>query len=353
VPVISNNASVIYREDSTVDYVVVQRANVKFTKAILTHPDGNIRAIGMVHNADTSLKVGKWQYFEQGEWKINEKYFSKGICMSVLNGRSYHDKPDFKIKVLHNGLWQMPLIQEDNSEKCFYIREGTDSIVAFNDSLNYGVNLPYDKISDNIKLQFYLLRPGERTLKMGYYRTPFRTIQNSFVIRPDYSQVKENGRTTYQILDSIIRSLHVEFPGLGPEIYVSKSMRGISLSALSMKDQKRLLARLEADKGISFVCLLYSIAGYDNLSYCDNRVYVELNGHDSESLRNYASELGFTGWQADLGSNRYWLTYKSKMIDEAFFEAYEKLVRSTLVLSANLNSYHEPELDDRLMPALD
>lgn len=59
--------------------------------------------------------------------------------------------------------------------------------------------------------------------------------------------------------------------------------------------------------------------------------------------------MGFAKIRAYMGSNRYWLTHASaKLIDEGFFEAFDRLTRNPMVISATLNSYHEPELDNKV-----
>jgi hypothetical protein len=108
---------------------------------------------------------------------------------------------------------------------------------------------------------------------------------------------------------------------------------------------EKLLAQLKADKGISFVSQLFSIAEKGTMTYCDNRVYVELKGNQPDSLKNAALALGFSNMQADMGYNRYWLTYESKIIDEGFFEAFKKLTELPWVMSAHFNHYMEQEPD--------
>jgi hypothetical protein len=307
-------------------------------------------AMGLVQDGDTSLKAGKWQYFETGDWKIREVIYSKAITMSVMNQLLNDDSRDFSIKVLENGSWREPVIDEESRGRCIYITEKTDSIIAFRDRLSYGFRLPYQEIRDNIQMQFYLLKPGERTLKIGYYKTPFKTIKDSYVIIPDYSLIKDKNKTTDQITDSMIAKLQKQYPELMP-IYISKRMRGISLQGMGANEKRKLLLQLEGDKTIQFVCRLFAITDREVPTYCNNSVYVELKGNDPEPLRKAAAELGFVDLRADIGSNRYWLSYKSKMIDEGFFDAYRRLTETPWVLSAYFNTYMDAEPDSRVRPA--
>ncbi len=196
-------------------------------------------------------------------------------------------------------------------------------------------------------MQFYLLKPNERTLKIGYYRMPFSVIKDQYTIIPDHSKFKSKNRTTYQITDSILASLQNQYPKLAT-IFVSKHQRGISLENLNFDDKRKVLQQLTNDSTIAFVCQLFTVVNKNRIAFCDYRVYAEITINKPEDFKQTAFALGFTDIRADIGSNRYWLTYKSKMIDEDFFEAYKKLTENRLVLSAHFNSYYEAEWDNKM-----
>jgi hypothetical protein len=340
IPTISNNSKVVYRTDSSIDYAIAQRNDSRFNKAIFTYPDGNIRAMGMVKGNDTSFKTGKWQYYQTGDWKITEVVYSKSITLSALNQSINYGNADFKIKVLENGIWK----EQELNVYTLYITEKTDSIVAYNDSLSYGFRLPYSKLTENINIQFYLLKPGERTLKIGYYKTPFQTLQDQYAIIPDFSKIKNKNQSYDQVVDSIIASFKKQFPQTMP-IVVSRNVRGISLEFLSIFEKRLALKALVNMPAISLVTQLFTITDKQIPTHCNNNVYVELNGNNPDSLRETALSLGFKNMRADMGNNRYWLTYDTKLVDETFFEAYKKLTESPLVLSAYFDSYMEVGLD--------
>ncbi|MBK6828911.1 MAG: hypothetical protein IPG86_19570 [Chitinophagaceae bacterium] len=344
IPTVSNNSKLAYRADSTLIYSIAQRPHSRFSKATFTYPDGNIRAIGYLQDGDTALKVGKWQYYQNGEWKLTEIVYSKELTLSVLNEAYSYGKRPVYFKVLENGVWKQPVLQNDNGAQTFYITAATDSILAYADSLSYSFRLPYQGLPDNIQKQFYLLKPGERTLKIGYYLMPFSTISHHYAIIPDNLISRNPRQTTYQMTDSIIRHLQKQYPKLA-HVYISRNGRGISMESLSADMRQKLLAQLKADKGIAFVSQLFSIAVKGTMTYCDNRVYVELKGNQPDSLKNAALALGFSNMQADMGYNRYWLTYESKIIDEGFFEAFKKLTELPWVMSAHFNHYLEQEPD--------
>mgnify|MGYP000669174062 CR=1 FL=1 len=140
--------------------------------------------------------------------------------------------------------------------------------------------------------------------------------------------------------------LKKQFPQTMP-IIVSRSVRGISLEFLSTLEKRLALKALVNMPAISFVTQLFTITDKQIPTHCNNNVYVELNGNNPDSLRKTALSLGFKNMRADMGNNRYWLSYETKLVDETFFEAYKKLTESPWVLSAYFDTYMEASLDVR------
>lgn len=350
VPTVSNNATVVYCKDSSVNYAIAEHNNKKFSNAILTYPDGKLRAKGFVQDGDTSLKVGKWEYYKKDTWGIDEVIYSKAISLSALSTVNASQYTNFNIKVLENGKWKQPVIDNDNNQKNFYITKEADSVVAYTDTTNYAFGLTYDKLPANFSMQFFLLKPNERTMKIGYYRMPFSVLKNQYTIIPDYSKFKSKNRTTYQITDSILQVLEKKYPKI-VTVYVSRHQRGIDLSKLSFEDQYKVVMQLTNDTCIRTVCNLFTMMNKNRMAYCNSEVYVELNTTDIENFKKEALKLGFANIRTDMGSNRYWLTHASaKLIDEGFFEAFDRLTRNPMVISAHFNTYFEAELDNEIKP---
>lgn len=349
IPTISNNSRITYRKDSTIEFSISERPGRRYSHAIFTWPDGSIRAMGLVQDADTSLKAGKWQYFEAGDWKMKEVIYSKAISMSALNQSLLYGRDKFNIKIRERGIWKEPVIENENGSQCVYITALTDSLVAFRDSLEHGFSLPYHEIPEYIQIQFYLLRPGERTLKIGYHETPFKIISDNYFIIPDYSKCRDKNKTSYQITDSIILSLKKEFPKIA-DVYISKNMRGLSCMGMKTDEKKKLLSRMTKDETISFVGQVFSITDRDILAICNNNVYVEFYRNNIDSVKSAASRLGFINIESDFGNNRYRMTYQSKLIDERFFDAFKRLTETPGVLGVFLNTYMEAEPDASVKP---
>jgi hypothetical protein len=168
----------------------------------------------LIQDGDTSLKIGKWEFYKEGVWGIDEVVYSKEISLSAFSTENASQHTNFNIKVLENGKWKQPIIDLYNNQKTFYITKETDSIIAFTDTTSYGFALLYDKIPANIAMQFFLLKQDERTLKIGNYQMPFSVLKNQYTIIPDYSKFTNKNRTTYQITDSILQSVQKKYPKL-------------------------------------------------------------------------------------------------------------------------------------------
>jgi hypothetical protein len=156
----------------------------------------------------------------------------------VLNEAYSYGKRPVHFKVLENGVWKQPILQNDNGAQTFYITDATDSILAYADSLSYSFRLPYQGLPDNIQKQFYLLKPGERTLKIGYYQMPFSTISTTMII-PLFIR---NPLQTIQMTDSIISHLQKQYPNW--HMYISRNGRGISME--SYADTRKTISTVKS-----------------------------------------------------------------------------------------------------------
>jgi hypothetical protein len=79
-------------------------------------------------------------------------------------------------------------------------------------------------------------------------------------------------------------------------------------------------------------------------------VYVTLKENKQEAFKQAASALGFGDLRADgYAPNTYWVTYKSRWVNEEFFHAFQKLTANPLVAHAYFSSYGEAEPDEGVM----
>jgi hypothetical protein len=346
VPMVSNNATVYYRPDSTVEYAIGNRPKARFATAVFTFPNGQVRTKGTVQDKDTSQKVGNWLHFKEGTNRSDEVTYSKAISLSAFDDYEGYKHTRFKVKVLENGVWKEPVMDDDSNELNFYLTPQTDSIIAYTDTTSYGFVLPYKKLPVYIKKDFYLLKPNERTIKVGYYEMPFKVYKNQYAIVLNYSILKSRNKTTYQLIDSFITDLQKQYPKIAT-VWVSKNQRGISLQGLEHEERGKVLQQLVRDSSIAFISQLFSVGRKERIAYCDNRVYAEIDIEDEQEFKRRALRLNFYKIDMDMGGNRYWLTFPGKLIDEPFFEAFHRLTKEKKVMAVYFNSYYEQELDNR------
>lgn len=342
VPVVSNNVKVYYKNNGLVDYAIGNQPNQRFNYAIFTYPNGNLRATGKVLDGDTTQKAGTWQYYKVGVWGIDEVVYSKAVYLSAFDEIHGGRHTGFNVKILENCKWIEPVSDVSNNEIRIFISSNTDSIMAFTDSSGYSFAVDYMQLPAQISKTFYLLKPNQRNLKIGYYEVPFQTIENAFIIIPNYAVFKNKLTNGYEIEASIIESLKLKYPNL-IETYWGKYKRGIDISNLSTAERKKLLSELETDSSIGFVCQMFTSVYSQRAGYCNNLVYIESNTENIEILKKMASDLGFINVEINTSYNRFMLTYKSKISDEAFFEAFKKLAEDNRVVAAFFNTYIEAE----------
>lgn len=347
IPTISNNCRVFYKSDSTINYAIAQPHNSRFTNAILTYPNGYVRAIGKVLDDDTALKLGNWQYYAEGVRGTNEITYSKAISLNAFDEITTGLHTNFNIKVLEHGQWQQPYTEPGYNGKKMYITDKTDSIVAYTDSSSYGFNLQYSKMGNDNSIQFFLLKPNQRSLKIGNYTTPFNTIKDTYTIIPNYSVIKSPNKTTYQVTNDIITALQKKYRKK-KQVVVGRNQTGIELADYTQKEKIEILQTLQKDNAINFVCQLFTTGYAQRSGFCDNRVYAEIDINTSEDFKKEALQLGFADVQNNMGNNRYWLIYKSKIVNEEFFKAFEQLTKHRLVKGAYFNTYSEAEPDNNV-----
>lgn len=348
VPAVNKNVRVFYRSDSTIQYAISALPETLFSTAVFTYPSGQIRAFGTVLDKDTSLKFGNWNYFKEGSLTSEGVQYSKSITLSAFDEVNFNEHNNFGVKILDNGIWFEPIADYVNNQVKFFISPQTDSIIAFTDSTSYAFAVSYEKIPLYFTKQFFLLKPNERTLKIGHYEMPFSTKKHQYALILNYDRFKSKNRTTFQLTDSIISIVQNQYPQISI-VRISSKQNGISLENLAQEEREKVLQQLMTDSSISFICqLYYTNRNQERLFYCDNKVRaeIEIDTEYPEKFKRTARKLGYSHIDTDVGNNFFWLTYPSKLIDESFYESFHRLTLEKLVIGAYFNSYVEPELDD-------
>ena len=344
IPIVGNHPTMFYRADSTIDYAIVTKPNQRFSAAVFTHPNGSLSAKGNVQDADTTNKVGNWLLFEEGVKGAKYVTYSKQILLGAFDEINGSTHTNFKLKVLENGNWKTPIYDIYNNHVRLFITPKTDSIWTYTDTTQYKFAINYKKELDYTTKEFYLLKPTERSIKIGYYHTPFKVFKNQYALILNYHRFKNNNKTSYQLTDSFIATLQKRYPKIAT-VWISTHQTGISLESLTAEDKKRVLQHLENDSNVAVICQLFVVNHQQRIGFCDQKVIAEIDIEDEEEFKRTARKLGFSSIEIDDGNNKFWLTYPGKLIDERFFEAFDRLTKEARVRAAYFNSYYEQEPD--------
>jgi hypothetical protein len=95
----------------------------------------------LIQDGDTSLKIGKWEFYKEGVWGIDEVVYSKEISLSAFSTENASQHTNFNIKVLENGKWKQPIIDLYNNQKTFYITK--KQIASLHLQILLAMALPY------------------------------------------------------------------------------------------------------------------------------------------------------------------------------------------------------------------
>jgi hypothetical protein len=171
---------------------------------------------------------------------------------------------------------------------------------------------------------------------------PFKVFKNQYAIIFDFSRIKTKNKTTAQLIDEYLTKLQQQYP-LIELMQIRKHQKGINLQKLVFEERNKVLQQLARDSAVAFICNLYAVGRAQQIAYCNNRVYADIDIEEAEDFKAKAHKLGFMDIEITEGGNRYWLTFPGKLIDESFFESFDRLTREKLVFSVYFNQYMDPE----------
>lgn len=322
-----------YNKDGTLNYAISKRKDARFNNVAFTYKNGHVRAKGLVKDGDTTVKVGTWGYFKDGPGTIDGVEYSKSVSLSAFGKAPGSQHTNFLIKVLENGKWKQPVAEIYNYEKRFFITKKTKRIVAYTDSTSFTFKIKYKRIFPEISKKFFLLHPNEKTIKIRGYEVPFHLQHDTYGIVLDESKI--GGKSTN--FDLLIERYQKKYPKI-IKVGIVNNRNAINIKELSHTEQKQLLKEIENDSLILFACNVFSLPfSEDNTTY-DNQIYLDVDENRLNKCRRAIKKLGFDFAKSENGEVDYWyIVYRSKIVDEAFFEAYKTIGNFRYVSSASLN----------------
>lgn len=325
VPVSYKTIKSIYGHDGSLKYVLSGKIDSRFSTILYLYPSGQLKIKGQVIDQDTNLKVGNWLYFKEGTINSSDIIYSKSISLSAKDENDKRNHNQFSVKIKENGQWKEAITDKTKNDLRLFVNPKTDSILAYSDSLNFGLKINYNKLRKYENIEFYLLKNGERTLKIKNIETPFEIKKDQYIIKLNLNYIDTPGRNLKNILDSFIIDIQNQYPEV-LKISINNNEKGIDLSRLNDLEKNKLIKRLKSDTKVLFVCQIFYLNRNLKLAmYCEPIIKVSIDDRNEIKLKLLARKYGFKKTEIDSGNNFYLLTYKTKFLDEEFFSNYKSL----------------------------
>ncbi|MFY7964133.1 MAG: hypothetical protein ACOVO1_04495, partial [Chitinophagaceae bacterium] len=220
----------------------------------------------------------------------------------------------------------------------------TDSIVAYTDSSSYRFKPNYKTLFPHTSKQFFLLKPYQASIPIKKYDIPFTLYSDAYTIVLGNKITQRNSTEQLEKYHFLMDKYLMQFPKLNRTHYNS-----FNLQALSAKEKKQLLQEINKDSLITLASNLFSFPFSKDKAYCENRIYIDVDENKLNKCKRVIQKLGFSFSKNENGEVDYWhINYKSKIVDEAFFEAYKKIAKKYFVNKISLNIVANQEMNSQL-----
>lgn len=345
IPTISNNMVVVYKEDGVnINYAISKQKNHLYNLVVFFNQKGGLLAKGLVRNEDTTQKVGDWIWTKDGYETLKIIQYSKSISLGAFDKNIEKPHTNFSIKILENGEWQEPIVDIMDKEKRIFITSKTDSIVAYTDSSSYRFKPNYNTLFPHTSKQFFLLKPYQTSVPIKKYDIPFTLYSDAYTIVLDNKITQRNSTEQLEKYHFLIDKYIKQYSKLHKTDYNS-----FSLHYLSAKQKKQLLQEIKNDSQITLASNLFSFPFSKDKAYCENRIYIDVDENKLNKCKRVIQKLGFSFSKNENGEVDYWhIVYKSKIVDEAFFEAYKKIAKKYFVNKISLKIVANQEINSQL-----
>jgi hypothetical protein len=334
IPTISNNMFVVYKDDGVnINYAISKQKNHIYNLVVFFNQKGGLLAKGLVRNEDTTQKVGDWIWTKDGYETLKIIQYSKSISLSAFDKNIEKPHTNFSIKILEKGQWKEPIVDIIDKEKRIFITSKTDSIAAYTDSSSYRFKLNYKSLFPHTSKQFFLLKPYENFIPIKKYDIPFTLHRDAYTIVLDNKIALRNNIEKLEKYHFLMDKYLEKYPKLNRTSYNS-----FNLQALSTKEKKQLLQEINNDSLITLTSNLFYFPFSKDESFCENRVYINVDENKLNKCKRTMQRLGFSFSKNENGEVDYWyIVYKHKIVDEAFFEAYKKIAKKYFVNKLSLD----------------
>jgi hypothetical protein len=336
---------VVYKDDGVnINYAISKQKNHVYNLVVFVNERGGLLAKGLVRNEDTTQKVGDWIWTKDGYETLKIIQYSKSISLSAFDKNIEKTHTNFSIKILENGQWIAPIVDIIDKEKRIFITSKTDSIIAYTDSTSYRFKPNYKTLFPHTSKQFFLLKPYQASIPIKNYDIPFTLYSNVYTIVLENKITQRNSTEQLEKYHFLMDKYLRQYPRLNRINYNS-----FSLQELSTKQRKQLLQEISNDRLITLASNLFSFPFSKDKAYCENRIYIDVDENKLNKCKRVIQKLGFSFSKKENNEVDYWhIVYKSKIVDEAFFEAYKKIAKTYFVNNISLNIITDQETNNQL-----
>ena len=227
--------------------------------------------------------------------------------------------------------------------------------------------IDFDALKQEDGVTLYLLKPNEDFFLRGQIKYPINMQHQQYkVLFEPLFRIQQERPQSVPRKDwekSYMNNLLEKFPNLKYVNHISAEttkaatgnvkFRVLDLSFCTAKESISILKTLENDTNIRSVCKLFNPNSYH---FCDQIIFLRDKTRqtpDPEIVKK-AKEFGFEyiGVQTNPSEFQFQFSYQSKIVDGAFFEAFNRLCKALSLPLFDLNIYTlmipESELEQKL-----
>jgi hypothetical protein len=346
--VIGKNAIVEKTNDHSLSYSVKMMNDSIFKEVITMNQKGQPLHFGIMSIGDT-VRYGQWKFWNETGIETYKTYSRKVIYMV----KDFEEQPieSLNFKVKKNGEWMALKSWRILGNHHVYISEGMDSLKIFTKTASNAFKLNFKNLANENYQHVYLINKNQYALSMNGFQMPVELIPNIYRVQPDWVAMQNlNGGKYGQ--EFFIEYFKTKYPHLlSSVLWLFNSEVIIDLNKFTEAMKNNMLKNLEKDKMILCISQLVKLPG-SRITFCDRSGTLIMNYNLSyDSVKTVFKTFNFTYNGPITGTGNYYqFTYNNKIIDQHFFDIYNKACEHADVISGSLNFYFKTEIDNQIRP---
>ncbi|MBP6623704.1 MAG: hypothetical protein KA198_00950 [Chitinophagaceae bacterium] len=356
--IVSHQARMKMMPDSSIHFEIKYQHDK--SKIVNTFPSGYVKEYGDLYLPD-SCKIGEWTIIDSSEtYFIRKEQHQKLFRLQVANANIENCKV-----TLISG-WNASDLPASSND-LFTVSKKVKSILVYytnnNEPMQALYIVDFEKLQQEDGVTLYLLKKDEpffyrRQIKIPLqlnhqqYKAIFNVeyLANEMKLKTSATQVELERSYFYKLQEGFPNLLYYNIDSVDQLEQASYPYYIVDFTKCTTKETAKLFSILEKDNSIKALSKLQ----YPNAqTFCDNIVYIvdpNIKVLDSTFLA-VAKSLGFSYQNIQAGPSYYQhnFMYKSKIVNEAFYMAFNKLCEANQLGLIYLNSYGHARPDSQEM----